>query len=72
MRRHSRPCRRCSLVTRTPRAARRTSTVWDSRLLTRASSLLSWLGHLPADIRIVSGNTRIYIPITSMLLVCLP
>jgi uncharacterized protein HemY len=32
---------------------------------------LSWLGSLPGDIRISSGNTRIYIPITSMLLVSL-
>jgi hypothetical protein len=30
---------------------------------------LSWLGNLPGDIRKSSGNTRIYIPITSMLLV---
>jgi hypothetical protein len=30
---------------------------------------LSWLGNLPGDIRISSGNTRIYIPITSMVLV---
>jgi hypothetical protein len=30
---------------------------------------LSWLGNLPGDLRISSGNTRIYIPITSMLLV---
>jgi len=32
---------------------------------------LSWLGNLPGDIRITSGRTRIYIPITSMLLVSL-
>ena len=30
---------------------------------------LSWLGNLPGDIRISSGNAQIYIPITSMLLV---
>lgn len=30
---------------------------------------LSWLGNLPGDIRIDSGNTRIFIPITSMVLV---
>jgi hypothetical protein len=30
---------------------------------------LSWLGNLPGDIHISSGNTRIYSPITSMLLV---
>ncbi|HEV7852776.1 MAG TPA: DUF2905 domain-containing protein [Mycobacterium sp.] len=30
---------------------------------------LSWLGNLPGDIRIDSGHTRIFIPITSMVLV---
>jgi hypothetical protein len=30
---------------------------------------LSWLGNLPGDIQVESGNTRIFIPITSMLLV---
>jgi uncharacterized protein HemY len=33
------------------------------------TGVLTWLGNLPGDIRISSGNTRIYIPITSMLLV---
>jgi uncharacterized protein HemY len=33
------------------------------------TGVLSWLGNFPGDIRISSGNTRIYIPITSMLLV---
>lgn len=28
-----------------------------------------WFGRLPGDIRIERGNTRIYIPITSMILV---
>ena len=32
---------------------------------------LSGLGNLPGDIRISRGNTRIYIPITSMLLASL-
>ena len=32
---------------------------------------LSWLGRLPGDIRIERGNTYIYIPITTMLLVSL-
>ena len=32
---------------------------------------LSWLGNLPGDVRISTGNTRIYIPITSMLLISL-
>lgn len=31
--------------------------------------LLTWFGRLPGDIRIESGRTRIYIPITSMLIV---
>lgn len=30
------------------------------------SNLASWIGHLPGDIRIVRPNTRIYIPIASM------
>jgi membrane associated rhomboid family serine protease len=30
--------------------------------------LLNWLGKLPGDIRYESGNTRINIPITTMLL----
>jgi hypothetical protein len=29
---------------------------------------LSWFGRLPGDIRVTSGNTRVYIPITSMVL----
>lgn len=32
------------------------------------SGVLSWFGHLPGDIRIESGNTRIYVPLTSMIL----
>ena len=32
------------------------------------SNLASWIGHLPGDIRIVRPNTRIYIPVTSMVL----
>jgi len=28
---------------------------------------LSWFGHLPGDIRIESERTRVYVPITSML-----
>ncbi|MEM1437114.1 MAG: DUF2905 domain-containing protein [Pseudomonadota bacterium] len=31
--------------------------------------LLSWFGQLPGDIRIERGSTRIYLPVTSMLLV---
>ena len=30
---------------------------------------LSWFGRLPGDIRYERGNTRVYAPITSMLLV---
>ena len=29
----------------------------------------SWFGKLPGDIRIGSGNTRVFIPITSMIIV---
>ena len=34
-----------------------------------AGDKLSWLGHLPGDIRIEKGNTRFYFPITTMILV---
>ena len=29
---------------------------------------LSWVGRLPGDIRIETGSTRIYVPITTMIL----
>jgi DUF2905 family protein len=32
---------------------------------------LAWFGRLPGDIRIESAHTRVYIPLTSMLLVSL-
>ena len=32
---------------------------------------LSWFGRLPGDIRIESDSTRVYVPLTSMLLVSL-
>jgi hypothetical protein len=32
---------------------------------------LAWFGRLPGDIRIGSAHTRVYIPLTSMLLVSL-
>ena len=32
-------------------------------------SLFGWFGHLPGDIRYESSRTRVYFPITSMLLV---
>ena len=31
--------------------------------------LLNWFGKLPGDIRIESGRTRVFIPITSMVVV---
>lgn len=37
-------------------------------LLVRAGAL-GWFGNLPGDIRIESERTRVFIPITSMLLV---
>jgi Protein of unknown function (DUF2905) len=30
---------------------------------------LSWLGRLPGDIRITSGTTKIFVPITTMVIV---
>jgi hypothetical protein len=33
------------------------------------SGALSWLGRLPGDLRFGNENVRVYIPITSMLLV---
>ncbi len=33
------------------------------------SGALSWFGRLPGDIRIEGHNTRVYIPIVSMLLI---
>lgn len=32
------------------------------------SGLLSWFGRLPGDIRVERAHTRIYVPITSMLI----
>ena len=34
-----------------------------------AGDKFSWLGHLPGDIRIVKENVKIYIPITTIILV---
>ena len=34
-----------------------------------APGLFSWFGHLPGDIRIESEGSRVFIPITSMILV---
>lgn len=36
-----------------------------------APGLLSWFGRLPGDIHIERGQTRVFIPITSMILVSL-
>lgn len=33
--------------------------------------LVNWFGRLPGDIRIESGNSRVYIPITSMIVLSL-
>ncbi len=33
-----------------------------------AGNRLNWLGHLPGDINIVRDNVRIFIPITTMIL----
>lgn len=33
--------------------------------------LLGWFGRLPGDVRIESGRSRVFIPITSMLLISL-
>ncbi len=35
------------------------------------AGLLSWFGRLPGDLRFGSGGTRVFIPITSMLVVSL-
>ena len=32
------------------------------------SGMLSWFGQLPGDIRVVRPNARIYVPITSMVI----
>jgi hypothetical protein len=34
-----------------------------------ASGVLGWFGRLPGDIRIETDSTRVYVPITSMLIV---
>ncbi|WBL36531.1 DUF2905 domain-containing protein [Tepidiforma flava] len=36
-----------------------------------AAGAFGWFGRLPGDIRIETGSTRIYIPITTMLLLSL-
>lgn len=34
-----------------------------------APGLFGWFGNLPGDIKIDNGNSRVFIPITSMILV---
>ena len=34
-----------------------------------AAGALSWFGRLPGDLHWESGNTRVYVPITTMLIV---
>ena len=34
-----------------------------------AGDKLTWLGHLPGDIRIVKENMRFYFPITTMIII---
>jgi hypothetical protein len=37
--------------------------------LTHAPWLVNWFGRLPGDINFVRGNTRIFFPITSLIVV---
>lgn len=37
--------------------------------LVMMTGALSWVGRLPGDVRIDTGNTRVYIPITTMIIV---
>ncbi|WP_435949639.1 DUF2905 family protein [Psychrobacter sp. DM8] len=32
-------------------------------------SMFSWIGNMPGDIRHTSGNTRVYFPIVSMIII---
>lgn len=40
-------------------------------IMTYTPNLFSWFGRLPFDIRIENEHTRVFIPITSMLVVSL-
>lgn len=40
-------------------------------VLAYAPGLLGWFGKLPGDIRFESDNSRVFIPITSMIIVSL-
>ena len=37
--------------------------------LVTMTGALSWFGRLPGDIRYSSGNTRVYVPFTTMIIV---
>ncbi len=37
--------------------------------LVATTGALSWFGRLPGDIRYSSGNTRVFVPITTMIIV---
>ena len=38
-------------------------------ILKFSPSLINWLGNLPGDIKYEKGNTKVFFPITSMLLI---
>ena len=40
-------------------------------VVTYAPWLVSWFGRLPGDLRITSGNTRVFFPLTSMIVISL-
>jgi Protein of unknown function (DUF2905) len=40
-------------------------------VLEYAPGLLGWFGRLPGDIDITRGNSRVFIPVTSMIIVSL-
>lgn len=42
-----------------------------SVVLKYAPGLLGWFGRLPGDISITRGNSRVFIPLTSMIIVSL-
>lgn len=42
--------------------------VLSGLILYFAGNRLNWLGHLPGDINIVKDNMRIFIPVTTMIL----
>jgi hypothetical protein len=46
-------------------------TVLIGLVMTYTPNLFSWFGRLPLDIRIENEHTRVFIPITSMLVISL-